>query len=334
MARAQAANSIAIAEPAHTAASADFIPSGSTLLDLVLGGGWARRRCINIVGDKSTGKTLLAIEATANFDRFVAPASNIRYGEAEAAFDVEYAQTMGMPVGVQFSEDMETVEQWHDDLLEYMKKQKGPGMYVLDSLDSLSDTAEMEQTDVDKGSYGTAKAKAVSKFFRQRIQEMERTDITLIVISQIRDKIGVMFGEKHTRSGGKALDFYSSQIIWLHEIGKLKRTYSGIERVYGLTILAKNKKNKVGAAWREAEIDLIFNYGIDDETSMIKWLKKAKANTGAVTPEQYTIWIADCRKRQDRNGVAQIAADLRKITVERWLEIEDAMAPHMTKYGD
>ncbi len=117
--------------------------------DLVLGGGWGVGRVVNVVGDRSSGKTLLAIEACANYS-IVGNAEDHRYAEAESAFDHAYAQTIGMPEGIQFpDEQLRTVEDFYHDIngyLETQKKKKAElGLYVLDSLDALSDEAEMER---------------------------------------------------------------------------------------------------------------------------------------------------------------------------------------------
>src|ERR1700693_4541560 len=98
------------------AGALDFIPSGSKLLDCVLGGGWPLGRVANVVGDKSTGKTLIAIEACSSFaQRF--PKGLMWYREAEAAFDMDYAEALGMPTKrIKFRDDMETVEDFFDDL--------------------------------------------------------------------------------------------------------------------------------------------------------------------------------------------------------------------------
>src|SRR5262249_40710237 len=150
-------------------------------------------------------------------------------------------------------------------------------LYILDSLDALSDEAELEkfQAALDgkdvAGSYGTGKAKKMSEMFRLLTQDAEATGCSLGIISQIRDKIGVSFGETKTRSGGHALDFYCSQVLWLTEIGKLERSAYNQKRVVGVSVRSKNKKCKVGSPFRECDYDILFGYGIDDENSMIDY---------------------------------------------------------------
>lgn len=312
-----------------------FVSSGCFMLDLVLGGGWGRGRIINLVGDKSSGKTLLAVEACANFC-MISGAENIRYLEAESAFDEHYAEIIGMPKGVKVVSGVETVEGFFKDLSEFLKSRNPskPSLYILDSLDALSDTAEMEKG-FDEGSYGTSKARQLSKLFRQLVGDVDRANCTLLIISQIRDKIGVVFGEKHTRSGGRALDFYSSQIVWLAEVGKIKRTIKGVDRVIGIRTLARTKKNKLGLPFRQAELALIFRYGIDDEETMIDWLQDAKA----YEPESFGCAVKELRGKitrmradNDRAGMFDIGAKLRRACRTTWEEIEARLEPGMRKY--
>ena len=315
-----------------------FFSSGSFLLDLILGGGWARGRVFNIVGDKGAGKTLLAVEACANFAR-ITPAQNIRYAEPEHAFDEEYTSRIGMPDGVQRTEDYEitTVEQLDSDLDKWLthrekeKRETNPSLYLLDSLDALSDDAEMDRA-MGEATYGTAKAKAVSELFRKKIARLASTDTTFGIISQIRDNIGVTFGETKKRSGGRALDFYASQVVWLAEKGKIKRTVRGNERIVGAVVIANCKKNKVGMAYRRVELTVIYNYGVDDEVSMVNWLRENKCLKDGADKE-IIAELTTARSKQDRNEVFAIGQMLRGLVKERWEEIEAALQPALSKYG-
>lgn len=312
-----------------------FVPTGSMLMDCVLAstdevGGWARGRIVNIVGDRSTGKTLLAVEACANF-ALLAPIGNIRYVEAESAFDEAYGHVVGMPPGIVPIDTIRTVEGFFNDLAEFcavQSKNPHPALYVLDSLDALSDDAEMKRK-MGEGSYGMAKAKLMSETFRRMVKDITAANCTLMVISQVRDKIGVMFGETKTRTGGKALDFYASQICWLAEIEKTKRTASGIERVTGVVVRVRNRKNKLGVAYREAEQTMMFGYGIDDEVSMLKWLIKAKVISSAV---QWMDEVHTARVAGDRARLKQINTELRSMVWSKWNDVERQLAPPMRKY--
>jgi len=222
------------------------IPTGCAVLDCVLGGGFARGRVSNIVGDKSVGKSLQAIEACANFAQQEQDGL-IFYREAEAAFDVPYAENLGLPPNrVDFGPEgigtpWDTIEDIFEDLNEKIAlcKSKGvPGLYIIDSLDALSSRAELERKP-GEATFGLEKQKMLGKLFRQLIRAMRSADMTVIIISQVRDKIGIVFGEKHTRSGGKALDFYAVQILWLSHIGIINQTVKGIKRATGVRIKAK-----------------------------------------------------------------------------------------------
>ena len=314
-----------------------FVGSGSFLLDQVLGGGWAQGRVINVVGDRSSGKTLLAIEACANFASVSDP-ELVRYAEAESAMNDTYAAALGMPLGIQRTRDNEiqTIQQWVDDLLKFAKALKGrqPALYVLDSLDALSDDEEMER-DLGKGAgYGTARAKLLSEFFRKHVNLLAEKNCTLLVVSQVRDNIGAMFGERSKRSGGRALDFYCSQIIWLYEKGKITKTVLGEKRALGISIVARNKKNKVGMPFREAEMQLMFNYGIDDETSMLDWLYDHKAMNILQWDGDPVKWLIGMRKQKDRRGLAELNQALREAVAKHWERIEEAIRPPMSKYGE
>jgi recombination protein RecA len=311
------------------------IPTGSTLLNLALGcGGWAKDRVFNIVGDKSTGKTLVAIDTFANFNAVI-PNPKMRYAEAEAAFDDSYAHTLGFPTTVQRpKERLDTVEDFYHDLKEFRDslKPKESGLYILDSLDALSDAAE-KKTDITDATYGSSKAKMMSQLFRRIIRELDKGQCTLGVISQIRDKIGVVFGEKHSRSGGHALDFYSTHIVWLHEVAKVTHEIMGIKRATAITVLAKVRKCKVGSPHREAEFDTVFGYGIDDEMSMIDWLEKAKVLNEA-DAKAYKFQVKKARKNKDFAYLQELLNELKMRTTSTWKEIEALLAPSIRKYGN
>lgn len=253
-----------------------FTSTGCTVLNCVLGGGYAQGRMVNVVGDKSTAKTGLATEALINF-KMQHPNGNAAYRETEGAYDEAYSEAMGLSLDeVDFGPDdpIDTVEKFDKDFRAFLDKcikEDVPGIYVLDSFDSLSDDDEMKR-DLSDGTYGMAKQKKIGIMFRKMNKKIERSKVLLIIVSQIRENINAMFGEKYRRSGGKALDFYASQIFWLAHVGMLKRTVKKVERTYGVTIKAKCKKNKVGFPFRECEFDFIFGYGVDDVAASVKFL--------------------------------------------------------------
>jgi RecA/RadA recombinase len=125
----------------------------------------------------------------------------------------------------------------------------------------------------------------------------------------VRDNIGVMFGRKWTRNGGRALDFYTSQILVLSQTGTIEKTISGITRTTGIKVKAKVDKNKISLNYREADFPIRFGYGIDDDKSMTDWLTAIKTSTKHTTREQ-----------------------LQALVQKRWYQIETEFAAKEKKY--
>lgn len=248
-----------------------FINSGCEVLNCVLGGGYPLGRIVNIVGDKSTGKTLLAIEAAANF--FAQYEGHVWYVETEAAFDDRYAAALGLPVQrvLRPKRRVRTVEDLYEHIEAVCQVKDKPGLYIVDSFDALSDNAELDRP-IGDNSFGAAKAKKSSEMFRRMVGNVEDSKVCLMIISQIRDNIGVTFGRKYTRSGGKALDFYASQAIYLAQMGQIKKTINKIEKTIGLKLRVKAEKNKIGLPLRECEMPIRFGFGVDDVTANLEWL--------------------------------------------------------------
>jgi len=313
-----------------------FISSGCRILDNVLGGGYVLGRMANIVGDKSSGKTLLAIEASANFiNRY--KNGEVWYAEAEAAFDTEYAGALGMPLNkVKFRAKIETVEDFFEDIELACKQstKNKPILYVLDSMDAISSRTEQAQK-IEEGSYNLNKQKKLGELFRRKIKALEESHVGLIIISQIRDKIGVTFGETKMRTGGKSLDFYASQILWLSEIQKLKKTIDKVERVYGIQVKANCKKNKVGLPFRTCEFPLLFGFGIDDLTANVEWLidsnKEHRLKELGLSKAGYKIRIHALRN-EGGEEMQMLREALNIVVDEEWCNIETSFLPKSKKY--
>lgn len=273
-------------------------------------------RITNLVGDKSTAKTGLAMEALINF-LLAYPGGRAAYRESEAAFDKGYAEAMGLPLAlIDFGpeEPLNTVEDFardFDAFLDERIKAKKPGIYVLDSLDALSDEAEMER-DIGKGTYAMEKAKMLSTFFRTTARKQEKAQVLLLIVSQVRDNIGAMFGDKHKRSGGRALDFYASQVLFLSHIQTLTKVIDKVKRPIGILIKAKAKKNKVALPFREAEFQYLFGYGVDDLNASLGWLDEVGCTS--VT-------------------VASTDAEIKAAVQQKWQEIESSFLPTKRKYS-
>lgn len=339
------------------------ISTGCALFDEALGGGPVLGRVFNLIGDSGAGKTQVAMELLAQFLRAYGNQAGAwaRYAEAEAAWDEAFARDA---LGIDTSqiilnkkgERIETMEEWWDDLLACLDKYDGPGVYVLDSLDAISDEDE-RKAGFGEASYGGKKPKLVSQLFRRICGRLEEQKVLLLVISQTRDAIGVMFGPQKTRSGGKALQFYSTHVAWLREVRKIKRTV-GEERVVGIDVEAYVTKNKSGLCFRKAQYPILFGYGIDDLTASAEWLcgigrdrllaplgmrkkteraktrqdvaeKSAKEKADPLPP--YDLFIREVR---DRGG--QEAQALRKaltaLVRQEWARIELEFLPKAKKY--
>jgi len=312
--------------------SVQTFSTGCALLNCVLGGGYPVGRIINIVGDKSTGKTLLAIEACANF-ALTYPKGVIRYNEVEAAFDIPYAQALGLPTDrVQFATNCLTVEDLFADMKAFLLTLKGkPGFYIVDSLDALSDKGELKR-EFGEGSFGTAKAKLLGQLFRQIVQELQSKQTTVLIISQVRDNVGVTFGETNTRSGGRALDFYASQVLWLAHTGKLKSTRMGVERVTGVSIKALCKKNKIGLPFRDCSFEILFGFGVNDVKAGIDWLiATGKTAHISLTKEDALTLVKRLNKlpNAEYNDTRVVVADAIRTA---WSEVEAAHTPPRRKY--
>lgn len=313
----------------------DFISTGCEVLNEVLGGGYVLGRMSNIIGDKSSGKTLLAIEACANFARDYLD-GEIHYIEAEAAFDEDYAEALGMPVDrVNFTQAVETIE----DLFEFLEKtidslNEKPCLVVVDSLDGLSDRAELERK-IGEGSYNMAKQKLLSQLFRRLKGKLEQSRVCLLIISQIRDKIGVSFGETKTRGGGKSMDFYASHCLWLSEVGKVEKTINGIKRVIGIEIKAKCKKNKIGLPFRECQFPVLFGFGVDDLTANVEWLISVKRHERlkevGLSEAGFKVRLNNLRNKGGEE-VKELRDTLNKIVREEWACIETGFLPTAKKY--
>lgn len=302
-----------------------FISTGCTVLDRALGGGWPLGRIVNIVGDSSTGKTLLAIEASAEFAKKW-PRGRVFYRESESAFDDDYAAALGMPVDVVEKlppDEFLTVEDFQKDLTARcaeVEKSRQPALYVCDSLDALSDDAEMK-ADIDKGTYGTSKAKQMSRMFRMVTEEVSAANMCLIVVSQTRQKIGSMFSQK-TRAGGDALNFYASQILWLSHLEDIEKTRAKVKRVTGIWVRAKVTKSKIALPKRTCDFAITFGHGIDNVRSNLDFLENVDGAWAEVfdvkreTYEKHLVAMTDADYWKENE---RVSAEVVRV----WREVEE-----------
>ncbi len=310
--------------------SLEYFPSGCTVLDCALGGGWVKDKFINIYGHSGSGKTLLLIEAAINFNKKYHE-HFIRYVETEAAFDEEYAHKLGVPRD-KFSLETEifTIEELHDDALAFSEKHPG-GLYIVDSWDALSDKAEMDRK-IDENSMGAAKAKKLSETFRRLNSHLSKSGVTLMSVSQIRAKIGVTYGRKYDRSGGFALQFYGSQIVVINEKEKIKKTIDKIVRTTGIVSEIKVEKNKAGTPFRDCLVPIYFGYGIDNIEAGLTWLEdnasEAVFEELGLSRKGYGRYLTEWR----RDGNPALEEKVNEIVRREWDRIEQEFAIGRSKY--
>lgn len=318
-----------------------LVPTGSTLLNLACSdkpdGGFALGRMVNIIGDSSTGKTLLSLSIFAECSRLKHfDAYKFYYDDAEAklAFDIEnlfgtkaFKRIVDPPKG--FSN---TTQEFQDNLLTALG-QEDPCIYVLDSFDALSCDEEQEKAEEDmaarakgnevKGSYNMAKPKAASQLFRMICSKLKKTASLLIIISQTRDDINPMTFTKKTRSGGNALYFYSTHEMWLAVAKQLTSRKQNI----GSRVKAKVSKNHLTGKRRNVEFLIYYDYGLDDVGSCVDFL----VEQGVFKKKDNTISVPFLDVEAPRGKVIEAietanAEDaLIELVAATWAEIEESL---------
>ncbi len=290
----------------------EVIPSGSIAIDIALGvGGFPRGRVIEVFGPESSGKTTVALHAIAQAQAAGGIAAFI---DAEHALDAKYAKRLGVDIDNLLVSQPDTGEQALE-ITEALVRSGAVDIVVIDSVAALVPRSEIEGEMGD--SFMGLQARLMSQALRKLTGAISKSNSCVIFINQIREKVGVMFGNPETTPGGRALKFYSSVRVEVRRIESLKQ---GTE-IVGNRTKAKIVKNKVAPPFREAEFDIIYGDGISREGSLIDI---GEAN-GILVKSGTWFSYGETRLAQGRENTRQLLKANKQMSDEIELKIKEKL---------
>tara|TARA_R110002012_G_scaffold32771_3_gene96406 strand:- start:591 stop:1715 length:1125 start_codon:yes stop_codon:yes gene_type:complete len=271
----------------------EWISTGSSILDLAISnrknGGLPVGRITELTGLEASGKSLLAAHLLANTQKQGGLAV---YIDTENAMNEDFAKCIGIDVSKMLYIQLETVEDIFEVIENIITKVRESDKDRLVSIvvDSVAAaTTKVEQADdFDQTGWATQKAIILSKAMRKITQMIGRQRICLIFTNQLRVKLGAMFGDPYTTSGGKAIGFHASCRLRLKAAGQIKVKVNGKDQVIGIKTKAQVVKNRMGPPLRTAEFNILFDSGIDDYGSWLQMMKDAKLVSQAGAWYTYT----------------------------------------------
>jgi recombination protein RecA len=287
----------------HAVVNVGVIPSGSLALDIALGvGGYPRGRVVEIFGPESSGKTTLAIHAIAQAQKAGGIAAFI---DAEHAFDSTYAQKLGVDIENLLISQPDNGEQALE-ITEHLIRSGAIDIIVIDSVAALTPKAEIE------GEMGDSKmglqARLMSQALRKLTATISKTNTCCVFINQLREKIGVMFGNPETTTGGNALKFYASIRLDIRKVNQIKEG----EEIFGNRTKVKVVKNKLAPPFRKAEFDLLYGEGISRLGEVIDMAVEQEIIKKSGSWFSY----GETRLGQGRDAVKLLLADNPELTLE------------------
>jgi recombination protein RecA len=292
----------------------EVIPTGSIGLDIALGvGGYPKGRIIEIYGPESSGKTTLAIHAIAQAQNQGGIAAFI---DAEHAFDRFYAEKLGVDTDNLLISQPDCGEQALE-IADQLIRSAAVDIVVIDSVAALTPKAEIEG-DMGDNKVGL-QARLMSQALRKLTASISKTNTTCIFINQLRDKIGVMFGNPETTTGGNALKFYASVRIDIRKVTMLKEGDTPI----GNQVRVKVIKNKVAPPFRKAEFEITFGEGI----SQIGEIIDIGVNAGIIKKSGSWFSYGETKIGQGREAVKRILTDNPEMAEEIKNKIKDSYQP-------